>query len=90
MKELYYVTVGYDEINMRYAIATYDALNDEASGTTGSINKAWKTTGDRIKDKEKQRKNFPLPEPPKSNGSIIVPNGEIQLPPDRKIISLEP
>lgn len=89
MKELFHITVGWDEINRRYAIATFDALANEASGTAGSLNKAWKTTGDRIKDREKERKNFPIPEPPKANGSIIVKPNDIQLPMTRKIITLE-
>jgi hypothetical protein len=87
---LFQITVGYDEINSRYAIAAYDIQSDEATGVSGTINKVWKDIGTRIKDKEKMRKNFPLPEKPVANGSsIIVPNGDIELPPDRKIITSE-
>lgn len=91
MTTLFQITVAYDEVNSRYAIGAYDCIRNEAMAKANSLNKVWKEVGDKIKAKEKERKNFPLPEkPPHANGAIIAPNGEIQLPPDRKIISLEP
>lgn len=85
MTTLFQISLGYDEVNHRYVIAAYNAQENEVTTATGTINKVWREIGDRIKSKEKDRKNFPLPQ---EEPSIIHPNGsgKLELPADRKII----
>lgn len=75
--ELYYITIGQNPENGDYLGAIYSDTTEETGGFRDkSLVKVLREIGNRVKDKEKERRNFPMPEKSvNSLSAIVLPNG---------------
>lgn len=74
MTELYNVTIGKDDVSGDYLGAVYCVSSDEGGAVKGkSFYKVLRSVVQRVRDKEKERRMFPLPTVEPS--PIILPNG---------------